>query len=385
MRILKLNAQRQSVWKRQSPPYQVSIIGYTSDKKYHGVKKFISYEVQAKIFPQRVKRRYNHFDWLHKRLVEKYPNICIPPLPDKAVSGNFDEDFINKRKTLLELWLNRMAAHPVVGQSEVFIHFLQCDDASSKWKAGKRKAEKDEYRGAQWFCTLTVPGESVDTPMAIKERVDKFSRASIQMDASLKNVSSALEKLASFHSSSYKKDLLYFGKKLEELGLALSNESMDAPNNSALSTALVTTGNTYAQIGNNYGEQAKVDISALLDRFFLYRGILQQIPDIMHFEKSAIQSVEEFQQRPDKAEGKSISEIAPRREIISHVTFAEINLFNKDKVDDITQYMKTFLQQQIAFYTEITDCLKRAYSNFEKIPVENASQSPSYFNQSFKK
>ena len=37
------------MWKRQSPPYQVSIIGYQSDKKYHGVKKFTSYEIQAEV------------------------------------------------------------------------------------------------------------------------------------------------------------------------------------------------------------------------------------------------------------------------------------------------------------------------------------------------
>ena len=98
-------------------------------------------------FPQRVRRRYNHFDWLHERLEEKYPNICIPPLPDKALKGNFEEDFIMKRKSQLELWLNRLSSHPVISESEVFIHFLQCDDTSAKWKAGKRKAEHDEYRG----------------------------------------------------------------------------------------------------------------------------------------------------------------------------------------------------------------------------------------------
>lgn len=319
---------------------------------------------------------------MHKRLVEKYPNICIPPLPDKAVSGNFDDDFINKRKAQLELWLNRMSYHPVVGQSEVFVHFLQCDDASSKWKSGKRKAEKDEYRGSQWFCTLTVPGESVDTTAIIKERVEKFSKASSNLDNSVKNVIHALDKLSSHHCSIYKKEFLFLGKKLEDLGLSLSNEALEAPNNGALSTALVTVGNTYSQIGNNYGEQAKADIYPLLDRLLLYRGIIQQMPDIVQFEKNAIQTFEEFQQRPEKLEGRSLIEIAPRREIISHVTFAEINLFNKDKVDDITQYMKNFLQQQILFYTEITECLKRAYSNFEKIP-SNSVQSN--FNQSIRR
>ena len=310
----------------------------------------------------------------------------MPPLPDKAVAGNFEEEFIAKRKSQLELWLNRMASHPVIGQSEVFIHFLQCDDQSSKWKTGKRKAEKDEYRGAQWFCTLTVPGESVDTSTNIKERVDKFSKATGNLDNCVKNVLTALEKIATYHSSAYKKEFLYLGKKFEELGNCLSNEALDAPNNSAVSTALVTSGLTYSQIGNMYGEQAKIDASPLMDKLHLYRGIIQQMPDIVQFEKNAIQTCEEYSQKPEKLEGRSPMEMVPRRELITHVTFAEINLFNKDKVDDFSQSMRTFLQQQITFYTEITDCLKKAYSNFEKIPN---SQGPSYgsgqTNASFRK
>ena len=333
------------------------------------------------IFPQRVKRRYNHFDWLHKRLDEKFGlSICIPPLPDKAVTGNFEDEFIAKRRSQLELWLNRMSAHPVIGQSEVFVHFLQCDDASSKWKSGKRKAEKDEYRGAQWYCTLTVPGESVDTAASIKERVDKFAKAANNLDNCVKNVSGALEKLATFHTTAYKKELIYLGKKMEDLGLSLSNDSMDAPYNSELSTALVTAGNTYAQIGNLYSEQSKVDINLLVDRLSVYRGIIQQMPNVMAFEKSSIQMMEEYAAKNEKLEGHTINEVTPRRELISHVTFAEMNLFNKDKVDDINAYMMQFLKQQIKFYTEITECLQRAYASFEKIPGGSQAQQQGFDN-----
>jgi len=379
---------RQSVWKRRSPAYSISILGYSNDRKYHGVKKFISYEIQTEKFPQRVKRRYNQFDWLHKRLEEKYPNICIPPLPDKAAIGNFEDDFIMKRKSQLELWLNRLSSHPVISESEVFIHFLQCDDTSAKWKAGKRKAEKDEYRGAQWFCTLTVPGESSDTTTAIKERVDKFSKASLSLDYCVRNVGNALDKINSLHVSTYKKELTNFGKRLEEFGSALSAEPLDAQNNSALSRAIVTTGNIYNQIGNSYAEQGKEDVGPMLDRLSMYSGIIQQMPDIVKFEKNAIQTYEEFQQRPEKLQGRALSEVAPRREIISHVTFAEINQFNKDKVDDLTLYMRSFLAKQIKFYDEIGECLKRAQAGFEQIPVSNAktiSPTSNGFNKSLKR
>ena len=124
----------------------------------------------------------------------------------------------------------------------------------------------------------------------------------------------------------------------------------------------------------------------LIDKFYMYRGIIQQMPDIVQFEKNAIQTCDEFQQKPEKLEGRNLMEVIPRRELISHVTFAEINLFNKNKVDDFAQSMRMYLQQQIAFYTEVTECLKRAYSSFEKIP-NSQPQSPTSFNSgaSFRK
>jgi hypothetical protein len=100
-----------------------------------------------------------------------------------------------------------------------------------------------------------VPGESVDTTAGIRERVDKFAKATTMLDNGAKNVMVALDKLGVMNSTAYKKEFSNLGKKLEEFGLFLSNDALDAPNNSQLSTALITAGNTYNQIGNMYGEQ----------------------------------------------------------------------------------------------------------------------------------
>lgn len=224
-------------------------------------------------------------------------------------------------------------------------------------------------KGSQWFCTLTVPNESTDTMTSIKERVDKFSKASHYLDFTVKNVCQALDKVAGLHQLTYKKEMNNLGKRFEELGTALSAEPLDAQNNNILSRAIVTCGNNYNQIGNSFGEQPKDDIGPLLDRLFLYRGIIQQMPEIVQFEKNAIQTYEEFQAKPDKLLGKNLMDVAPRREVISHVTFAEINQFNKEKVEDITICMKTFLKKQIEFYTEVTETLKRSLAGFEQIPV----------------
>ena len=71
-----------------------------------------------------VGHRFKHFDWLYERLVEKFPCISVPPLPDKQLSGRYSEDLVMKRRYLLEKWMNRIAAHPVLSASFVFSHFV---------------------------------------------------------------------------------------------------------------------------------------------------------------------------------------------------------------------------------------------------------------------
>ena len=43
-------------------------------------------------------------------------------------AGRYGEDFVEKRREKLQLWSNRIARHPVMSRSDVFIHFIHCDD-----------------------------------------------------------------------------------------------------------------------------------------------------------------------------------------------------------------------------------------------------------------
>jgi sorting nexin-9/18/33 len=44
----------------------------------------------------------------------------------------------------------------VLSRCDVWNHFISCTD-EKQWKIGKRKAEKDELVGANYFATLQVP------------------------------------------------------------------------------------------------------------------------------------------------------------------------------------------------------------------------------------
>lgn len=98
--------------------------------------------------------RYKHFDWLYARLVERFPVISVPHLPEKQATGRFEEDFISKRRKGLIWWMNHMTSHPVLARCDVFQHFLTCGADEKAWKQGKRKAERDELVGGNFFHTI---------------------------------------------------------------------------------------------------------------------------------------------------------------------------------------------------------------------------------------
>lgn len=75
--------------------------------------------------------------------------------------GRYEEDLIEHRKCILQLWVNKICCHPVLSQCEVWRHFMNCTD-EKKWKEGKRRAEKDEFVGGNFFHCVRVPPQPVD-------------------------------------------------------------------------------------------------------------------------------------------------------------------------------------------------------------------------------
>jgi sorting nexin-3/12 len=102
-----------------------------------GSKRYVDYTVKLKttlpVFKQHesvVHRRYSEFEWLHKELEQADTKIAVPPLPDKAWqrqlpfrkdSGLFQDDFIEERRQGLEVFINKIAAHPLA-QNERALH-----------------------------------------------------------------------------------------------------------------------------------------------------------------------------------------------------------------------------------------------------------------------
>lgn len=132
-----LSGSSQSPRSPSSQPPYLSVSVSDPVKLGNGVQAYISYRVITKTnFPEYqgpekiVIRRYSDFIWLRDRLFEKYKGIFIPPLPEKSAveKFRFSAEFIEMRRQALDIFVNRIASHHALQQSEDLRTFLQADE-----------------------------------------------------------------------------------------------------------------------------------------------------------------------------------------------------------------------------------------------------------------
>ncbi|KAJ0809181.1 putative vacuolar protein sorting-associated protein [Helianthus annuus] len=118
------------------PPF-LSVSVTDPAKMGNGVQAYISYKVITKTnlpeyqgFEKIVIRRYTDFVWLRDRLFDKYKGVFIPPLPEKSTveKFRFSAEFIEMRRQALDTFVNRIALHHELQQSEDLRTFLEADE-----------------------------------------------------------------------------------------------------------------------------------------------------------------------------------------------------------------------------------------------------------------
>ncbi|NWU12831.1 SNX18 protein, partial [Cephalopterus ornatus] len=273
-------------WQENPYPFQCSIEDPTKQTKFKGMKSYIAYKLVSSHTEQQVYRRYKHFDWLYGRLAEKFPVISVPHLPEKQATGRFEEDFISKRRKGLAWWMDHMCSHPVLAQCDAFQHFLTCPSTAEKtWKQGKRKAEKDEMVGANFFLTISVPtgsGAGLDLHK-VESQVDGFKAFTKKMDESALQLNHTANEFARKQITGFKKEYQKVGHSFKCLSQAfeLDQQAFSA----GLNQAIAFTAEAYDTIGDFFADQPRQDLDAVIDLLVLYQGHLANFPDIIHVQK----------------------------------------------------------------------------------------------------
>lgn len=83
------------------------------------------YTVVTSPFSWEVNREFVDFIWLRQVILDGYPGIFIPPLPNTKNRGDLDERTLIKRQKLLNLFMQCLISHPLIIREEHLRIFLK--------------------------------------------------------------------------------------------------------------------------------------------------------------------------------------------------------------------------------------------------------------------
>ncbi|XP_076450131.1 sorting nexin lst-4-like isoform X2 [Babylonia areolata] len=354
-------------WYNQDSPYTCSVASPKKETKMKGLKSFIAYQLTPTFSNIQVSRRYKHFDWLHERLESKFACMPIPPLPDKQVTGRYEEDFVQERMKLLQMWVDRMVRHPVISRSDVFLHFLTCTD-EKKWKQGKRKAEKDEYQGGKFFLMLSPPQQALDM-RDVDAKMEQFQKFVSYMNENVKQLNTIMHDYSKKQMGPFKREYTKIGTAFKQLAVTFNMDSTEA--SKQLTAAMDHTGDAFNDIGISFERQPPSDAYPLMDSLIEYRGILSVYPDVLKVHEGATGRAKEClkSQEEGKMTDGEVQKVLQRADVISYGALAEMNHFHAERVKDFKLMMQLYLRSQIKFYQDMTRKLETALGQYDKVQV----------------
>ncbi|XP_064195320.1 sorting nexin-9a isoform X1 [Anguilla rostrata] len=331
--------------------------------KMYGLKSYIEYQITPNTTNRPVNHRYKHFDWLYERLLDKFGSaIPIPSLPDKQVTGRFEEEFIKMRMERLQGWMTRMCRHPIVSNSEVFQLFLTYKDEKD-WKTGKRKAETDETVRVMIFTTIEPEAPDLDL-IEVEQKCEMFSRFTKSMDDGVKDLLNVGQEHWKRCTGALPKEYQRIGKAFQNLSSVFNSSGYQGE--ATLTDALTAAGKTYEEIAQMVAEQPRKDLHFLMETNNEYKGLLGCFPDTIGVHKAAIEKVKEADKlvATSKITPQDKVTMAKRVSTMSYALQAEMNHFHSNRIYDYNRVMQLYLEEQVKFYETIAEKLKQAHSQF---------------------
>ncbi len=100
------------------------------EKKEGGIfeQSYYTYIVETPCIGKVVERRYNDFQWLKETLEFHHPGLPVPPIAKKGQFRRSDEKHLNKRRMILEMFLNKLVQIPEIKGDQIFENFLKFND-----------------------------------------------------------------------------------------------------------------------------------------------------------------------------------------------------------------------------------------------------------------
>lgn len=352
-------------WKQIRDTYTVRVASPKKETKFKGMKSFIAYQLTPSFTNIPVSRRYKHFDWLHQRLLEKFCLIPIPPLPDKQISGRYEDEFVEHRRVQLQEFVDWVCRHPVLSTCEVWVHFLTCTD-EKRWKTGKRIAERDNLVGAA-YCAAICPPEKQLLQSQVDGPIESCTLFVHAMDGAVKSLLNISNEQTKHYQMQWKKDFLRVGEGFSELARALEIDERRSITSTQLSSSVGQAAGVFISIGQIFGEQPKSDWIPFCDRLHIYRGVLSGFPDVLAVHRGGVQKRKECESltSQQKMGMAQLQDVNRRTDVMSYAVLAEMSHFRQERDVHLKETLKNLLSSQIDFYQDIISRLQAAQRFFE--------------------
>jgi len=359
-------------------------------------------------------RRYSDFVWLRDMLVDTYPGVIVPPIPEKSVKGTFEKLVMLNANALLEFrqralrkFLVRVGAHPMLCTSDLLREFLELSEEDfSKKKAEPKKVQPlalgQKFKELSFSVTKTF-SSSKEAPRAgvatgqdhgstqlaagkSGEQWDETRNYVDQLERSLSLLKERIEMLVKRRRET-SSSLLEFGKSFVKIG-----EIERAYEEGTLPKALIDVGHHSEHLSIVYQEQADNETIQVIETISYYCGLTCAVRDVIkRIQKMGLthdtieHNLAQLQEKKAKG-GKDedirrleleINNAQQRKEeaaqgmASAEATFSEeLKRFHREKQYDIKQMLKAFVDLQLEYAGKMKTSWESVVPSVEAIKTD---------------
>ena len=157
---------------------------------------YVTYELNTLPFNTKVRRRYTDFEWLKIIMSNLYPNTVVPPIPKKNFGSRFNEEFISKRTRSLGKFINGIAIHPLLKNSQIFYDFLTVKNEED---FNNKKLEYNKIRSPQYINDYKTESGEINISLNVEKEnyLGKIKESCLSYQINLSNIMKAYKELLS--------------------------------------------------------------------------------------------------------------------------------------------------------------------------------------------
>lgn len=341
-----------------------------------------------------VVRRYSDFSWLSGELSREFPGVIVPPLPEKQTVGRFGSEFVESRRRGLEKFLQRIASHNEIGNSEFFVTFLQADEAAMLKAKGDAKAAKPALasKAMAWFDVTVnniANGKAEIEKSAADTKIEEISQYILALEKQMVSVTKHSEGLVK-RSRELSSAMFEFGQSITWLGQSEGD---------VIGTALTQMGSSVDSLSVAASSHAEQEAIKLLEPLEEYARMLtsikyamQQRTDKKSAYVNAMGDLEAKQNAykkllgvPGKESQAAQKEAAVQAaqeatdaaklefEKVSERLLAEFETFKTQKASDMKEILLNFVTLQIEFNKKSEEAWRDLLPKMQAIAISEPS------------